>query len=122
MTDTNRPPNAGQGDGIDRPADLTDTADLDEFVADHDLALVEFYTDGCSICQSMEPILGNVHRSSPATVGTINPRNDPPLIDEYDVRSVPLFVLFVDGEPVERIAEGFVETERLIDLIDSHAG
>lgn len=105
----------------DRPFPLDDATDLDTFVADNDLALVEFYTEGCSICASMEPILGHVHRSTPATVGTINPRDDPPLIEEYRVRSVPLFVLFVDGEPVERIAEGFVESERLVDLIESYA-
>ncbi|QSG01832.1 thioredoxin family protein [Natranaeroarchaeum sulfidigenes] len=107
--------------GSNRPTVLEKGSELDEFVTEHDLALVEFYTEGCSICQSMEPILGNVHRNAPATVGTINPRNDPPLIDEYNVRSVPLFVLFVDGEPVDRLAEGFVETERLVTLIESHA-
>lgn len=105
----------------DRPTSLDDADDLESFVGEYDLALVEFYTDGCSICQSMEPIIGNVHRSTAATVGTINPRDDPPLIDEYDVRSVPLFVLFVDGEPVERLADGFVDTDRLVELIDSHA-
>lgn len=105
----------------DRPMPLADANDLDAFVTDNDLALVEFYTDGCSMCAAMEPILGAVHRTTTATVGTINPRNDPPLIEEFDVRSVPLIVLFVDGEPVERIAEGFVETERLVDLVESHA-
>jgi thioredoxin-like negative regulator of GroEL len=105
----------------ERPTPLDDGDDLDAFVDEYDLALVEFYTDGCSICASMEPILGNVHRSTAATVGTINPRDDPPLVEEYDVRSVPLFVVFVDGEPVERVADGFVETDQLVELIESHA-
>jgi len=91
-----------------RVTTLADADSLDEFVETHDHALVEFYTEGCSICQSMEPVLGVLARSETVSVGTINPRDDPPLIDRFDVRSVPLLVLFADGEPVDRRAEGFV--------------
>jgi thioredoxin 1 len=102
-----------------RPVDLDDAAALDAFVADTDLALVEFYTDGCTICESMEPVLGNVARATDAAVALVNPRDDPPLVERFDVRSVPLLVLFVDGEPVARRAEGFVGTGELVDWIDA---
>ena len=105
-----------------RPVQLADEADLDAFCAEADVALVEFYTDGCGICQSMEPVVGNVGRELGLDVGLVNPRDDPPLIERFDVRSVPLFVLFVDGEPVGRLAEGFVPGDELAAWIDERTG
>ena len=56
----------------------------------------------------MKPVLANVARDLGVDAALINPRDDPPLVERFDVRSVPLFVLFVDGDPVARRAEGFV--------------
>jgi thioredoxin 1 len=83
---------------------------------------VEFYTEGCGICASMDPVLDVVSRASPAAVGLLNPRDDPPLVDRFGVRSVPLLVLFVDGEPVDRRAEGFIGADELVDWIGDYAG
>ncbi|ELZ46412.1 thioredoxin [Halorubrum californiense DSM 19288] len=109
--------------GADRPVSLADADALDAFVADADAALVEFYTDGCGICASMEPMIGNVARGTEAdlAVGLVNPRDDPPLVERFDVRSVPLFVLFVDGEPTARRAEGFIPGDDLTAWVDEHA-
>ena len=109
--------------GANRPVSLSDADDLDAFVADADVALVEFYTDGCGICASMEPVIGNVARGveTDLSVGLVNPRDDPPLIERFDVRSVPLFVLFVDGEPVARRAEGFIPGDELTAWVEEHA-
>ncbi|TKX84829.1 thioredoxin [Halorubrum sp. SS5] len=106
-----------------RPVSLSDEADLDAFVGDANVALVEFYTDGCGICASMEPVIGNVARGVEVdlAVGLVNPRDDPPLVERFDVRSVPLFVLFVDGEPVARRAEGFVPGDELTAWVEEHA-
>ncbi|EMA58750.1 thioredoxin family protein [Halorubrum lipolyticum] len=116
--------NSGSADGasagVRRPISLEDEAALDAFVADADAAVVEFYTDGCGICASMEPVLGNVARELDIAVATVNPRDDPPLVERFDVRSVPLFVLFVDGEPVARRAEGFIPGDDLTAWIAEH--
>lgn len=109
---------SARGAETNRPTRLSDEAELEEFLSKADVALVEFYTDGCGICQSMEPVLGNLARALDVRVGLVNPRNDPPLIERFDVRSVPLFVLFVDGEPVGRLAEGFVSGDELTEWID----
>lgn len=97
----------------ERPVDLPDGDALAAFVETYPQVLVEFYTDGCGICASMEPILDGVARTSEAVVATINPRDDPPLIEAYEITSVPTFVRFVDGEPVERRSDGFVPAEEL---------
>ena len=114
---------SGEDAAAERPTSLADEDDLDAFLADADAALVEFYTDGCGICASMEPVIGNVARGVEAdlAVGLVNPRDDPPLVERFDVRSVPLFVLFVYGEPVARRAEGFIPGEDLAAWVDEHA-
>lgn len=106
-----------EGD-TNRPVQLSDEAELEAFLSESNTALVEFYTDGCGICRSMEPVIGNVARELDIRVGLINPRDDPPLVERFDVRSVPLFVLFVDGDPVARLADGFVPGDELAAWID----
>ncbi len=103
----------------DKPVRLQTEDDLDELLDSTDVALVEFYTDGCGICQSMEPVLGVVAGQTDATVAMVNPRDDPPLVERFAVQSVPLLVLFVDGEPVDRRAEGFVGADELLAWIDA---
>lgn len=90
-----------------RPVDLADGDAFDAFVAAHDVALVAFRTDGWAACAAMEPVLGALAKSSGVAVGVCNPRDDPPLVETYDVRSVPTLRCFVDGDPVARLAEGF---------------
>lgn len=99
---------------------LADADELDELVATEELVLVEFFTDGCGICASMEPVLGNVARESDAVVALVNPRDDPPLVADYDVRSVPLLVLFEDGTPVARLADGFQGTEAVLSFVEAN--
>ena len=106
-------------DPPERPVALGSTADLEAFVDAHPVVALEFYTEGCGICASMEPVLTGVAQGSDAAVGTINPRDDPPLIDRFDVRSVPLLVAFVDGEPVARRADGFVPAEDVIEWLEA---
>ncbi|MFC7059415.1 thioredoxin family protein [Halovenus salina] len=108
-------------DHSDRPVTLQTEDDLEALLADTDLALVEFYTDGCGICQSMEPVLTNVARETAATVATINPRDDPPLVERFQVQSVPLFVLFADGDPVDRRADGFIGADDLLAWVEESA-
>ena len=102
-----------------KPVRLADEAELDRLVTDRDLVLVEFFTEGCGICASMEPVLGNVARATDATVALVNPRDDPPLVERFSIRSVPTFVLFAEGEQVGRISRGFVGTADLVAFVES---
>jgi thioredoxin-like negative regulator of GroEL len=103
----------------ERPVDLPDGDALDAFVDAHDRAVVQFYTEGCSLCAAMDTVLGAVPRETDAVAATINPRDDPPLIESFRITSVPTLVLFVDGEPVDRIADGFVSGEELLAFVES---
>ncbi|MCU4751478.1 thioredoxin family protein [Halobacteria archaeon AArc-curdl1] len=103
---------------VNRPVALENEADLEAFVDEHSVVLLEFYTDGCGICASMEPVITGIAKSTDVAVGTINPRDDPPLIERFDVRSVPLFVLFENGDVVARRADGFIPGEELREWLE----
>jgi thioredoxin 1 len=118
MTETTG--DAGSTAPPDRPQPLADAADLTSFRESHAVALVEFYTDGCGICASMEPVISGLARDAGLAVGTINPRDDPDLVEAFDVRSVPLLVLFQDGAVVARRSDGFVGVDELRQWVESH--
>lgn len=103
-----------------KPIRIDDEAALESFLDDHDVALVELYTEGCPKCQAMEPVLGNVARATDVAVGMVNPRDDPALVDRFAVQSVPLLVLFEDGDERARKAEGFQGVEDVIAFLEEH--
>lgn len=104
-----------------RPARLEDATALEAFLETHDVALVEFYTNGCPKCRAMEPVLGNVARATDVPVGMINPRDDAGLVERFEIKSVPTLVCFVDGEEVARRAEGFVGADEVVAFLEHHA-
>ena len=106
-----------------RPIDLDSEAALDRFVAAHGRVLVEFYTDGCSLCAAIEPVVGNVARAhDDLAVATVNPRDDPPLIERFAITSVPTLLLFEDGTPVRRLAGGFQGGDAIDAFLTGSAG
>lgn len=103
-----------------KPVRLADGDELDRFVTAHDVALVEFYTNGCPKCQAMEPVLGNVARETAVPVGLVNPGDDLSLIDRFDIESVPALVLFRDGTPIAHVADGFLGGDEVDDFLAPH--
>ena len=99
------------------PTRVEMAAELDALIDAHDRLLVEFVTEGCGACAAMEPVLGVVARETGVPVALVNPRDDPALIERFDVRSVPTLVRFEDGEAVDRLAEGFVGAERVVEFL-----
>ncbi|MCG1002104.1 MULTISPECIES: co-chaperone YbbN [Halobacterium] len=100
-----------------KPIRVADGDELDDVLAAHDRVLVDFYTKGCSLCQAIEPVLGNVARefnsqagsqtqsddvarATGITVAMVNPGNDISLVDEWSITSAPTLVL-VESEASE---------------------
>lgn len=100
------------------PMRLESREELEQLVADHDRVLVDFYTKGCPLCQSIEPVIGNVAKVSDVTVAMLNPRESPDLIEEFNIKSVPMLVLFEEGEEVDRMADGFRGTDAIVEFVD----
>ncbi|QLG48453.1 thioredoxin family protein [Natrinema halophilum] len=104
----------------EKPIRLETGTDLDAFVETHDVALVEFYTSGCAMCQAMEPVLGNVARATDVTIGMVNPGDDIELVDRFDVRSVPTLILFENGAESARLADGFQGGDAVTEFLAEH--
>jgi len=111
-----------QGTEPPPPTHVETAADLERALAAHDRALVEFYTDGCGACAAMEPVLSIVTRETGVPVLLVNPRDDPVLIETYQIMRVPTLVLFEDGDPVRRLDDGFIGAERVVTFVDDSDG
>lgn len=103
-----------------KPTSLEDGTELEAFVDAHDIALVECYTSGCSKCQAMEPVLGNVARATGVPIGMVNPGNDIELLKRLEIDSVPTLLLYEDGAEIARRAEGFLEAADVVGFLDEH--
>ncbi|WP_299331738.1 thioredoxin family protein [Haloplanus sp.] len=99
------------------PVRLETATALDRFVADHDRALVEFYTAGCGACAAMEPVLGLVAEETGVPVALINPRDDPTLIGDYNITRVPTLVIFENGTQIDRLDDEFVGADRVVERL-----
>ena len=108
-------------DPASKPIRAADGEELREALDAHDRVLVDFYTKGCSLCQAIEPVLGNVARGTGITVVMVNPGHDIELVDEWSIRSAPTLVLVEDGEEVARLAEGFQGGDDIEAFLDEHA-
>ncbi|MFB6305251.1 MAG: thioredoxin [Haloferacaceae archaeon] len=100
---------SGTGTGSpDEPVAID--GDLSAFVDRHDAVLVDFYADWCGPCKAMEPVVERIAAETDAAVAKVDVDANGPLAAEYGVRSVPTFVVFRDGEPVERLVGGHDES------------
>lgn len=97
-----------------------DAATLADEIASHDTFLVQFYTEGCTLCASMEPVLDNVARETGVDAVLVNPRDAAGLVERHRIASVPTLALFRDGEELARLAEGFVPGDRLTSFLADH--
>jgi thiol-disulfide isomerase/thioredoxin len=108
---------SGMATAENSPQGLDSKANLDQVVAANSRVLVEFYTQGCGVCASMEPVLGTVAKATDVPVVTMNPRDDPVLVEEYDVRSVPKLLLFEDGGVAKTLENGFVPVDDVLAFV-----
>jgi thioredoxin 1 len=95
---------AGTGTGTpDEPVSISGTADLETFVSEHRVVLVDCYADWCGPCKMMEPVIEGLAESTDAAVAKVDVDQNQDVAGQLGARSIPTFVLFVDGEPTERL-------------------
>ena len=103
-----------------KPIRVADGDELQAVLDEHDRVLVDFWTKGCSLCQAIEPVVGNVARETGVTVVMANPGNDIGLVEDWDITSAPTLVLVVHGEEVARLADGFTGGDDIEAFLDEH--
>lgn len=81
-----------------------DTANFDTEVLKNELpVLVDFYADWCGPCKMMAPVVEQLEKEyeGKIKVGQLNVDDDPEIAEKYNVMSIPTFILFRGGEPVD---------------------
>lgn len=66
--------------------------------------LVDFWASWCGPCKMMAPVVDKIaeEMGANAKVCKVNIDEQPELANKYNVMSIPTFVLFKDGEEVNR--------------------
>lgn len=98
----NSPAGSGGDDGGPAPHVDTESA-FDDLLETEGTLLVDFYADWCGPCRMMAPTVEELAAEVDASVVKINVEELPTVARRYDVKSIPAFVVFDDGEESERL-------------------
>ena len=96
---------AGDADATDAPIEPVDVSGpdaLQTLVDEHDVVLVDCYADWCGPCQMMEPTVEALASETDAVVAKVDVDANQGLAQQLGARGVPTFVLYADGQPVDR--------------------
>lgn len=81
------------------------TANFEEEVLKSDVpVLVDFYADWCGPCKMMGPVVEKLAEEMEGRmkVGKCNVDDDMQLAQQYRISNIPAFIVFKDGQAVER--------------------
>ena len=81
--------------------------------------LVDFWASWCGPCKMMGPVVDQIAEdmSVNARICKVNIDEEPELAEEYQVMSIPTFILFKDGKEANRII-GAVDKEELTNMFE----
>jgi thioredoxin 1 len=97
---------------------LTDSNFKDEI--EEGLVLVDFWAPWCAPCRMLGPILEDVSKElDDITIGKLNVDENPQTAQEFQVMSIPLVILFKNGEAVESMV-GLRPKEAYLEAIKTH--
>ncbi len=108
---------------IGEVVELTDST-FDSFIEQKGIIVVDFWAQWCGPCRSMAPILDQLARewgSKGIQIGKVNVDQNNATAMKYRVSSIPMFLVFKDGEVLGNIlgAIGKAPFDKLFkDLLD----
>lgn len=79
--------------------------------------LVDFYADWCGPCKMMAPVVAEISEErGDITVGKVNVDECPALAQQFGVMSIPMLVVFKNGQAAESVV-GFRPKKDILSLL-----
>jgi len=102
------------------PVELTD-AEFEGFINRYPLVVVDFWAEWCAPCRFMAPVLKELASELAGKVvfGKVNVDYNPETAARFGVMSIPTFIVFKNGAPVDAIV-GAMPKQRFKGLIMQH--
>ena len=66
--------------------------------------VIDFWATWCGPCKLMNPILDEVEKENPSlTITRVDIDSDKDMVEQYNIQSVPTYVILKDGKEVDRV-------------------
>lgn len=95
-----------------------DTPNLEDATDEEGVVLVDFHATWCGPCKQMEPVLEAIASSAEVKIVKVDVDQHQALAAEHQVRGVPTFLIFSNGELKERLV-GYQPEPQLREIIES---
>jgi len=103
---------------INKPIKLN-FKNFNDIINSNEIVVVDFYADWCRPCKIMEPIIEELaNKYQNIIFGKINVDEEIELSQNFNIMSIPTFIIFKKGKPVHKIIGAFpkYEFERILNM------
>ncbi|HWE81320.1 MAG TPA: thioredoxin [Gaiellaceae bacterium] len=102
------------------PVEATESTFEEQVLGADGKVIVDFWAEWCSPCHRVAPVLDRIADERGLKIVKVNIDQERELADRYGVQSIPLMVLFENGEPQAQAVGALPKSdlERMLGLSD----